>query len=118
MKEANGPSSRLAVASGDFLGRGRLVISEADVGSLWNASLCPDGSFGLFYGSEAVVSWLRRASLERFTGNWWFFGSEAVVGILWNASLCPDGSFGLFFGSEAVVAGLWRASLRRSCKEL
>jgi len=52
------------------------------VGSLWNASLCPDGSFELFYGSEADVMRLRRASL------------------------CPDGSFGLFFGSEAVVSWL------------
>lgn len=60
---ANGPFSRMTVTSGDFLGRGRLVISEADVGSLWNASLCPDGSFGLFYGSEADVMGLRRASL-------------------------------------------------------
>lgn len=54
---------------------------------LRGASLCLEGSFLLFWCSEAYVSWLRRASLERFTGNGWFFGSEADVMGLRRASL-------------------------------
>ena len=49
----------------DFAGNVWFFESEAVVGSLWNASLCPDGSFGLFFGSEAVVAGLWRASLRR-----------------------------------------------------
>ena len=49
----------------DFAGKWWFWGSEAVVGSLWNASLCPDGSFGLFFGSEAVVAGLWRASLRR-----------------------------------------------------
>ena len=44
------------------------------MGSLWNASLCPDGSFGLFSGSEADVRVLRGASL----------GGECCFGREWS----------------------------------
>ena len=57
------------------------------MGSLWFASLCPEGCFGLFFGSEAVVGWQRKASLEKLAGNRWFWGSGVDVGMLRKASL-------------------------------
>ena len=54
---------------------------------------------------------LRRASLEEFAENRWFWCSEADVGSLWNASLCREGRLGLFSGSEADVMGPRGASL-------
>ena len=89
---------------------------------------------------------MRGASLEGFAGNVWFFGSEAVVAGLWRASLrksCCLGPVVLgildseaparylrgaslvdfagkwwFWGSEAVVAGMRRASLRKRMSRL
>jgi len=47
----------------EFAGNGWFLSSEADVRVLRGASLCLEGSFGLFPDGEAGDSWLRRASL-------------------------------------------------------
>ena len=71
-----------------------------------------------FWGSEAVVAGLRRASLRKSCGLGpvvlGVLECEAVVGMLWSASLVDFAGNGWFWGSEAVVGGMRRASLRNS----
>lgn len=81
------PGSWSSEGSGCPLSCYELLNGEAVVGSLWCASLCPEGCFGLFFGSEAVVGWQRKASLEKLAGNRWFWGSGADVWMLRKASL-------------------------------
>ena len=58
------PARLVGVASlVDFAGNRWFSGSEADVMELREASLCLEVSFGLFFGSEAVLEKLWRASL-------------------------------------------------------